>query len=358
VTDQTDRYRHRTAEVEAVQWTGSNADTLSAFCSPFNFQTIDPEDRIEDPDQTAAVRESEHGTWRGLAPGDWVVKHGGDYFECSAADFAKLYEPAGQAPATDRAALRERIAEALMRWAEGNNSPQYAPIRRPETVRENAYSRADAVLSVLPASVDQAASVCICGHSGQQHFEDVCITEITGCDCGDYLEPEAAREVIARWRTAALQARVDRATVLREAAAMLDQRATGIDAFASSDHGEEARAVRELADAANELRRMAAAPSAVVVRRAADETPGEARPRCPHCQMPHDPTPSMNLTCASIRASIRDRDAAEAQQPAPRHVGGNAEDCPACRGTNPDYPFICPGPDADETQQPNEETRP
>ncbi|WP_045562766.1 hypothetical protein [Streptomyces sp. FxanaA7] len=30
----------------------------------------------------------------------------------------------------------------------------------------------------------------------------------------------------------------------------------------------------------------------------------------------------------------------------PRHVGGgaNAEDCPACHGTNPPYPFICPGP--------------
>lgn len=29
------------------------------------------------------------------------------------------------------------------------------------------------------------------------------------------------------------------------------------------------------------------------------------------------------------------------------HVGGgaNAEDCPACHGTNPPYPFICPGPD-------------
>ncbi|MEU8642301.1 hypothetical protein AB0C91_10325 [Streptomyces sp. NPDC048674] len=28
------------------------------------------------------------------------------------------------------------------------------------------------------------------------------------------------------------------------------------------------------------------------------------------------------------------------------HLGGNAEDCPACHGTNPDYPFICPGPTA------------
>jgi hypothetical protein len=30
----------------------------------------------------------------------------------------------------------------------------------------------------------------------------------------------------------------------------------------------------------------------------------------------------------------------------PKHVGGgaNAEDCPACHGTNPPWPFICPGP--------------
>lgn len=30
----------------------------------------------------------------------------------------------------------------------------------------------------------------------------------------------------------------------------------------------------------------------------------------------------------------------------PQHVGGNAEDCPACSGTNPPYPFTCPGPAA------------
>ncbi|WP_327368746.1 hypothetical protein [Streptomyces sp. NBC_01217] len=27
----------------------------------------------------------------------------------------------------------------------------------------------------------------------------------------------------------------------------------------------------------------------------------------------------------------------------PQHTGRNAEDCRACRGTNPPYPFICPG---------------
>ncbi|CAL9502403.1 hypothetical protein [Streptomyces sp. enrichment culture] len=57
----------------------------------------------------------------------------------------------------DRAALRDHIAEALMRWAERGNSPQYAAMRQPETVRANAYSRADAVLAVLPPPADRAA---------------------------------------------------------------------------------------------------------------------------------------------------------------------------------------------------------
>src|SRR5690606_27145251 len=81
------------------------------------------------------------------------------------------------APPTDQTALRDRIAEALMRWTERGNSPQYAAMRRPETVRANAYSRADAVLAVLPTT--------------------------------------------------------DRAAVLREAAALLHQRASSIDALAS-----------------------------------------------------------------------------------------------------------------------------
>lgn len=67
-----------------------------------------------------------------------------------------LAGPDGAKPAVDRAALRQRIAEALMRWAEDNNSPLYASMRRPETVVQNAYSRADAVLAVLPGPITQA----------------------------------------------------------------------------------------------------------------------------------------------------------------------------------------------------------
>src|SRR6059036_1044109 len=102
MTEPTIRYRHRTAEVEAVQWTGSNADALRAFCGP-DFDEIELDDRTEDPDESAAVREGKHGTWRGLRPGDWVAKMDGGLYEFAAADFAEHYELAVPAPATDQA---------------------------------------------------------------------------------------------------------------------------------------------------------------------------------------------------------------------------------------------------------------
>lgn len=41
--------------------------------------------------------------------------------------------------------------------------------------------------------------------------------------------------------------------------------------------------------------------------------------------------------------------AAEAVAPGPAiPPGGNAEDCPRCEGTNPPYPFLCPGHPAQE----------
>ncbi|HEY9373942.1 hypothetical protein [Streptomyces sp.] len=112
MTDQTARYRHRTAEVEAVQWTGTNAEQLRAFAGA-DFDEIELDDRTEDPDQTAAVREGKHGTWRGLKPGDWVVKLDGGLYEFSAADFAEQYEPAGRAPATDQGAVLREAAQRL-----------------------------------------------------------------------------------------------------------------------------------------------------------------------------------------------------------------------------------------------------
>lgn len=53
-------------------------------------------------------------------------------------------------------------------------------------------------------------------------------------------------------------------------------------------------------------------------------------------------------TLAALDASHRPENTAED----PRHTGGNAEDCPACSGTNPPYPFICPGtPESPESEE-------
>lgn len=137
MTDNPQPGRYRTPEVEAVQWAGDNADQMRAFCSPFDFQEIEPEDRVEDPDQTAAMRESAHGTWRGLAPGDWAVRRGNDFYEVSAADFARQYEPAVPSAPADRAAiLREAIDVAR---EEGHRLEEVAGIEPARGARCVAY---------------------------------------------------------------------------------------------------------------------------------------------------------------------------------------------------------------------------
>ena len=46
-----------------------------------------------------------------------------------------------------------------------------------------------------------------------------------------------------------------------------------------------------------------------------------------------------------VIAGLRDERRQAADGPNPQHLGNkaNAEDCPACHGTNPPYPFLCPG---------------
>jgi hypothetical protein len=110
---QADRYRNRTEMIEAVQWTGDNADQLRAFCGP-DFDTIAPEDRTEDPDETAAVRTHLHGGWLGLKPGDWVLKYEDHFTATSDEAFRAVWEPDAPAPdvvAAIVAALQERAGE-------------------------------------------------------------------------------------------------------------------------------------------------------------------------------------------------------------------------------------------------------
>jgi hypothetical protein len=47
----------------------------------------------------------------------------------------------------------------------------------------------------------------------------------------------------------------------------------------------------------------------------------------------------------ALRAALKEQP--QQRETPPRHLwqGANAEGCPACSGTNPPYPFLCPGPD-------------
>ena len=145
---QTVRYRHRTTEVEAVQWTGSNADQLRAFCGR-DFDGMDP-----------------------MEPGDWVVKADEDFLVFSPVDFATYYEPAPAVAAPAETALRDRIAALAedLRYVLDYRGPRHAHERpgvwdtsgkpcdhcaRLAVVRKNldAYDAdPDAVLAVLPTA--------------------------------------------------------------------------------------------------------------------------------------------------------------------------------------------------------------
>ncbi|NEY33054.1 hypothetical protein GTU99_12775 [Streptomyces sp. PRKS01-65] len=114
-------------------------------------------------DQTTASIEERVA--RHLASKDWLVeadrvwerrgkKFHEDYLALAREVIAMVQ--AGQEPATDRAALRDRIAEALISWTYRGQEPD-PETGILETVRANAYSRADAVLAVLPATADRAA---------------------------------------------------------------------------------------------------------------------------------------------------------------------------------------------------------
>ena len=88
------RYRMRPADVLAVQWTGDNAAQLRAFAGD-RFDTIDPEDRTEDPAATAQLRESTHNTWRPVTPGMWIVKSTAGFAVWQDELFNNWYEPVG-----------------------------------------------------------------------------------------------------------------------------------------------------------------------------------------------------------------------------------------------------------------------
>src|SRR5690242_17208519 len=96
-------------------------------------------------------------------------------------------------PQADRAALRDRIAEAL--------TPFFANFSSEDSARVNAGEAADAVLAVLPAPVDRAAAIradafkaaanYVRGHSADERYGKASISTAL-CAVSDELRRMAA----------------------------------------------------------------------------------------------------------------------------------------------------------------------
>ncbi|MEI5100342.1 hypothetical protein RB200_19665 [Streptomyces sp. PmtG] len=128
------RYRALPLEVEAVQWTGSNAAAMTAFAA-HRFAETAPEDRAADPDSTAALLESDHNSWFDLHVGDWVVRREGGWFGVlDDDDFTDRYEAVesrGGERADSDGDVVKLISEIASRLRDATDSGR-VPRRRPD----------------------------------------------------------------------------------------------------------------------------------------------------------------------------------------------------------------------------------
>ena len=235
MTDQPARYRCA-EEAHAMQWTGTNADQLRAFCGS-DFDTIDPEDRGEDPDETAAVRSHTHGGWIGLADGDWVVKHADHFSAASDAEFRGRWSPVPAAsPAASPVAVpptgpdaeirRARYAAVIRKAGDGayGNGPFY------EAIAEAVIAVAETEQAGLRRERDLAIA-----HDRQPYptawaYEQACTA----------LHAQRARAEAAEARLASV-----RADVLRDAVEICDEAGAVYTSQALNEHAAGAYALME-----------------------------------------------------------------------------------------------------------------
>jgi hypothetical protein len=113
----TNRYRKLPIEIDAVQWTGTNAAELAAF-APGKWRTVDTEDRTDDPEITAEVFDELHSTWVGMRTGHWVIEGiAGEFYPCADHVFAVTYERVGAAPRCELPDGPSAVCNGERTWA-------------------------------------------------------------------------------------------------------------------------------------------------------------------------------------------------------------------------------------------------
>jgi hypothetical protein len=90
------KFRKKPIEVEAVRWTGSNAEEVRALAGTL-FDVLDEQDRAssDDPEATAQIYDALHSTWVLVQTGDWIIKGvQGEFYPCRTEVFEATYEVA------------------------------------------------------------------------------------------------------------------------------------------------------------------------------------------------------------------------------------------------------------------------
>jgi hypothetical protein len=87
------RYRKKPVVIDAIQWTGTNLADMTQFAGTL-FDTINPLDRGDNPDNDAQVFDKLHSVWVPLASGDWIIRGVQDeLYPCKDDVFRQTYEP-------------------------------------------------------------------------------------------------------------------------------------------------------------------------------------------------------------------------------------------------------------------------
>jgi len=263
---------------------------------------FEPVTNITVADMLEAARSAVGATYQGWKGGDfrmneydwcWLSEEGtasGETISPLLLQF--MLAPAAAQSSADRAVVAKALDDAFQSF-----DPEHTEDA------ELVIHLTDAVLAALPPTVDRATVLRDAADAAARFNSDCqnCAVEL---------------EVAGELRRLAAEASQPRSDI--EKPWLSDGSRIGralIWSWSDVGHGEFARGYRA---AQEQARTLLTGPSG-------GDTP---------VQQHHDSDPS--------------RLAAETPQPETQaafvHIGGNAEDCPACEGTNPPYPFICPGP--------------
>jgi hypothetical protein len=86
------KFRKKPVVIEATQFTGDNAKDLRNFTDG-QFNTVDVDDRGDDPEIVAEVFDVLHSTWVGVKEGQWIIRGvQGEFYPCDADVFVATYD--------------------------------------------------------------------------------------------------------------------------------------------------------------------------------------------------------------------------------------------------------------------------